>query len=218
MLVRHGQSTWNRDNRFTGWEDPPLTSRGRAEARTTARKLLAEKINFDAAFTSYLRRAVETLWIIQRRMNLMWLPSGADWRLNERHYGALQGENKAEMEKLQGAKRVREWRRSYETRPPQGGVLRVPDHRYDATEIPSGENLADTGARVLACYEERILPLLRAQKRVLVVAHGNSLRALIMRLSQIPTDEIMRLEIPTGGATAYSAGKDGLPRPPHRFI
>ena len=216
--MRHGQSTWNRAGRFTGWEDPPLTSRGRAEARTTARKLLAEKIQFDAVFSSYLRRAAETLWIIQQQMNLMWLPSHTDWRLNERHYGALQGEKKADMEKLHGAQQVHEWRRGYESRPPPGGKSRVPDHRYDETEIPSGENLADTAARVLECFEESVLPLLRAQKRVLIVAHGNSLRALIMHLSRISPDEIMHLEIPTGGATKYSCKKDGAPVPPHSFI
>ena len=218
MLVRHGQSAWNRDNRFTGWEDPPLTAQGRAEARAAAQRLRAAKITFDAAFVSYLRRAVETLWVIQRRTDLMWLPVATDWRLNERHYGALQGENKDEMTRLHGAEQVRAWRRDYETRPPTGVAPRAPDHRYAEAEVPRGENLADTRARAVACYEERILPLLRARRRVLAVAHGNSLRALMMHLSGVSPAEAPQLEIPTGGAAAYRTDEKGVPRPPHYFI
>ncbi len=218
MLVRHGESEWNRENRFTGWEDPPLTSRGRDEARATAQTMRAAEITFDAAFVSYLRRAVETLWLIQQEMDLMWLPAATDCRLNERHYGALQGEDKTETTRRHGEKQVHLWRRGYEERPPPGGILRVADHRYAETEIPRGENLADTRARAAACYEERILPLLRARRRALVVAHGNSLRALMMHLGGIAPADAMRLEIPTGGAAAYRTDENGVPLPPHFFI
>lgn len=218
MLVRHGQSVWNRDNRFTGWADPPLTARGRTEARATALRLGAANITFDVAFASYLRRAVETLWLIQQKMNLMWLPTNTDWRLNERHYGALQGKNKEEMTQRHGEEKVQAWRRGYESRPPPGVALRVSDHRYAAAEIPRGENLADTRVRAAACYEERILPMLRAQRRVLVVAHGNSLRALMMHLGDIAPADVMKLEIPTGGAVAYQTDAQGVPSLPHYFI
>lgn len=218
MLVRHGQSEWNRENRFTGWEDPPLTSRGQDEARATAQKMRAANITFDGAFVSYLRRAVETLWLIQQEMNLMWLPTATDWRLNERHYGALQGENKSEIARQHGEEQVLLWRRGYEDRPPPGEPLRVPDHRYADAEVPRGENLADTRARAAACYESRILPLLRARRRVLAVAHGNTLRALMMHLGDIAPADAMRLEIPTGGAAAYKTDENGVPIPPHFFI
>ena len=216
--MRHGQSEWNRDNRFTGWEDPSLTEQGLSEARETARKMRDAGFVFDSAFVSYLRRAAETLHSIQREMDLMWLPIASDWRLNERHYGELQGKNKAETAAEFGAKKVREWRRSYDIRPPQGGELRAADHRYAAAEIPRGESLADTRARAVACYEERIAPLLREKRRILVVAHGNSLRALVMHLSGISPADVMQLEIPTGGATIYYADDNGVPHPPHVFI
>ena len=217
VLVRHGQSAWNRQNRFTGWEDPPLTPKGRKEAKETAEMMADASMTFDAAFTSYLRRAVETLWEIQRRMNLMWLPSATDWRLNERHYGALQGKNKEEIARQYGAEKIREWRRGFAARPPTGGGAHAPDHRYLTTQIPAGENLEETAARAAACYQERILPLLQQNKRILVVAHGNSLRALVMYLDNISPANIARLEIPTGGAVAYHTEK-GAPRPPHKII
>ena len=217
VLARHGQSVWNRQNRFTGWEDPPLTVRGRKEARQTAALLAKSGATFDAAFTSYLRRAAETLLEIQRRMKLMWLPVKTDWRLNERHYGALQGENKDGMIRRHGAEKVREWRRSYSVRPPAGGGVFAPDHRYCGVSVPDGENLEETGVRVFACYEERILPLLKQNKRVLVVAHGNSLRALVMRLDGVSAAGIADLEIPTGAAAAYRI-EGGAPVPPHRIM
>lgn len=218
VLVRHGQSTWNRQNRFTGWEDPPLTARGRMEAKQTADILTETGATFDAAFTSYLRRAVETLWEIQRRMKLMWLPVSTDWRFNERHYGALQGKNKDELAQLHGAKKIREWRRSYGARPPAGGGGAAADHRYCGAQIPDGESLEETGVRVFACYKERVLPLLKKNKRVLIVAHGNVLRALLMHLDNISPADISRLEIPTGGAAAYQTGGGGAPLPPHRIM
>lgn len=218
MLVRHGQSVWNRDDRFTGWQDPPLTAKGRAEANKTAQKLRAAKITFDCAFVSYLQRATETLWLIQKKMDLMWLPVASDWRLNERHYGALQGGNKTQAAMQHGEEQVRKWRRSFATRPPSGGALQISDHRYAGVKIPRGESLADTRARAVACYEERILPMLQDGRRILVVAHGNSLRALVMHLGDISPADIMQLEIPTGGATAYYADNKGAPTPPHIFI
>lgn len=218
VLARHGQSAWNRQNRFTGWEDPPLTPKGRKEAQLTAQYLADSGAVFDAAFTSYLRRAVETLWEIQRNMNLMWLPVFTDWRFNERHYGALQGQNKSQIARQHGNKQLQEWRRSYAVRPPLGKPIAAPDHRYQNAAIPAGESLEDTRARAAACYEERILPLLQQNKRVLIVAHGNSLRALIMHLDNISPANISGLEIPTGGAIAYDSKKTGAPRPPHRII
>ncbi len=218
VLARHGESAWNRQNRFTGWEDPPLTSAGRSEAKHTADMLAAAGATFDAAYTSYLRRAAETLHEIQRRMKLMWLPVFSDWRLNERHYGALQGINKEEAARRYGAKQVRAWRRGFAERPPPGGKATAPDHRYDGVAVPCGESLEDTAKRARACYAERILPLLRQNKRVLVVAHGNSLRALIMHLDNISPADIVRLEIPTGGALAYQTGKNGAPLPPRKIM
>ena len=218
VLARHGQSEWNRQNRFAGWEDPPLTDKGRDEARQTAARLAAAGAVFDAAHTSYLRRAIETLHLIQERMSLMWIPSATDWRLNERHYGGLQGENKSDMAKLHGEEKLRLWRRGCDIPPPPGGGAAAPDHRYDGVAIPNGESLTQTAARVWAYYEENILPQLRAKKRVLVVAHGNSLRGLIMRLENLSPPEVMALEIPTAAAAAYQADPQGRPLPPHRFI
>ena len=222
VMVRHGQSAWNRDDRFTGWEDPPLTAKGRAEARRAAQKMRKAGMTFDAVFVSYLRRATETLWLIQQKMDLMWLPVASDWRLNERHYGGLQGLNKTETAARHGAEQVRKWRRGYDTRPPKiardGNANIASDHRYAGVELPRGESLADTRARAVACYEARILPMLQSGKRVLIVAHGNSLRSLVMHIGGISADDIMRLEIPTGGATAYRADSAGTPRPPHIFV
>ena len=218
VLVRHGQSTWNHQNRFTGWEDPPLSDSGRVEAQKTAQLLITAGITFDAVFTSYLRRAIETMWLLQQQMDLMWLPTMSDWRLNERHYGALQGQNKAATARQYGAQQLHAWRRSHDVRPPLGGTAFAPDHRYTHAKIPQGENLTDTGTRVVACYEERILPLMQRQQRLLVVAHGNSLRALIMHLDKISPAAIMKLEIPTGGAIGYHTDKNGIPQSAHQII
>lgn len=214
-MVRHGQSAWNKRNLFTGWEDPALTPAGRAEARKTAQKLMAAGCSFDAAFTSYLRRAVETLWIIQKEMNLMWLPTDADWRLNERHYGALQGKNKDDAAQKFGAEQVRQWRREYDSCPPPVKGKPQKDHRYQNVDIPRGESLADAKMRASACYEERIVPLLQAGRRVLIVAHGNVLRSLMVHLQEADRTSIAKIEIPTGGALVYSADEKGkicLPR------
>lgn len=217
VLVRHGQSVWNRQNRFTGWQNPPLSSQGRAEARQTGKLLASRQITFDTAYTSYLQRAAETLWLIQKTMQLMWLPVTPDWRLNERHYGKLQGQNKTVAEQQHGAAQVHEWRRGYTQRPPAGESADAPDHRYYGVPTPHGESLADTQARVLSCYRERLLPLLQAQQRVLVVAHGNSLRALVMHLDNLADTAGMQLEIPTGAALVYDCA-DNQPAPPHRII
>lgn len=215
VLARHGESEWNRQNRFTGWEDPPLTDKGRKEAVETAQILQSQKMMFDAAFTSYLRRAAETLWLVQQHLEMTWIPVTTDWRLNERHYGALQGEDKTTAVEQYGEERVLAWRRGYDIRPPAGGGAYAPDGRYTETTIPEGESLEDTGKRVWECYSERILPLLRAGRRVLVVAHGNSLRSLIMKLDNIAPEDVLKLEIPTGGAVVYDVGDDGIPRCPH---
>lgn len=209
VLVRHGQSAWNRQNRFTGWEDPPLTRRGVQEARDIAAALSSAGLTFDAAFTSYLRRAIETLWQIQRSMDLMWLPSASDWRLNERHYGALQGQNKATAARLHGEKAVLEWRRDPAVRPPHGGGAAAPDHRYAGISIPAGENLKETSVRTAACYKERIAPLLKQGQRVLLVAHGNALRSLAMHLESLSPVAVRRMEIPTGSALVYSRSTSG---------
>ncbi|MGU9952316.1 MAG: 2,3-bisphosphoglycerate-dependent phosphoglycerate mutase [Gammaproteobacteria bacterium WSBS_2016_MAG_OTU1] len=214
-LVRHGQSAWNLQNLFTGWQNPPLTEKGREEAKAAADSFIADGITFDVLYTSYLRRAIETLWIIQERMQLMWLPVATDWRLNERHYGDLQGKNKNDILSEYGEEQLHLWRRSYDTAPPSGNSADNPDHRYANISIPCGESLATTKIRVIKCYEQCILPQLQQQKRVLIVAHGNSLRALIMHIEQIPPANIMEKEIHTGGTIIYPCDNNGLPIPPH---
>ena len=218
VLARHGQSEWNKQNRFTGWEDPPLTDKGRAEAVATAQILQSQNAVFDVAFTSYLRRAAETLWLVQQHLEMTWIPVNTDWRLNERHYGALQGETKTVAAQQYGEEQVHKWRRGYDSRPPKGGGAFAPDKRYANITVPQGESLEDTRERVWQCYCERILPLLTAGKRVLIVAHGNSLRALIMKLDNISADNVAELEIPTGGAVVYDVADDGTPRSPHRHL
>ena len=218
VLVRHGQSTWNKKNKFTGWQDPPLTACGRAEAKRVSHQLLSADITFDIAYTSYLQRAIETSWIIRRQMQLLWLPTITDWRLNERHYGALQGLDKAQTQKKYGAQQVHDWRRHPQTRPPAGKKAQCPDHRYDGVAVPQGENLFDTAKRVDACYQQHLLPLLKKQKRLLVVAHGNSIRALIMRLENTNAEDIVKIEIPTGGAVIYDTDTRGIPCAAHKII
>jgi len=207
VLIRHGQSAWNLENRFTGWWDVDLTPQGEAEAKA-AGELLAERgMDFDLCFTSVQTRAIRTLHIALRAMDRLWLPEEKHWRLNERHYGGLTGLNKAETAAKHGDEQVRIWRRSFDTPPPPlepGGPYDLAgDRRYAGVEIPSGESLKDTIARVLPCWEERIAPALRAGRRVLISAHGNSLRALVKHLSAIPDDEITGLEIPTGQPIVY---------------
>ena len=207
VLIRHGQSAWNLENRFTGWWDVDLTPQGEAEAKA-AGELLAERgMDFDLCFTSVQTRAIRTLHIALRAMDRLWLPEEKYWRLNERHYGGLTGLNKAETAAKHGDEQVRIWRRSFDTPPPPlepGGPYDLAgDRRYAGVAIPSGESLKDTIARVLPCWEERIAPALRAGRRVLISAHGNSLRALVKHLSAIPDDEITGLEIPTGQPIVY---------------
>ncbi|MBS0395975.1 MAG: 2,3-diphosphoglycerate-dependent phosphoglycerate mutase [Proteobacteria bacterium] len=209
-LVRHGQSTWNLENLFTGWTDVDLTEQGRAEAAEAGRLLAAEGIPFDIAFTSVLKRAIRTLWIALDTMDRMWLPVERSWRLNERHYGALQGLDKAQTTALHGAEQVKIWRRSYDVPPPplSADDRRHPrfDPRYaglDPRELPATESLKDTLARVLPLWNERIAPELRAGRHVLVVAHGNSLRALVKMLDGMSEADIVEFNIPTGVPIVY---------------
>jgi 2,3-bisphosphoglycerate-dependent phosphoglycerate mutase len=210
VLLRHGQSLWNLENRFTGWTDVDLTDQGIDEARQASRELLAARLDFDIAFTSVLKRAIRTLWIVLDEMDLMWIPVERDWRLNERHYGALQGLNKAETAEKQGAEQVHRWRRSFRVRPPALSLddQRHPrfDRRYahlSRAELPSTECLADTLKRVMPYWEQTIVPQLRQGATVLISAHGNSLRALVKYLDHISDDEISQLNIPTGVPRVY---------------
>jgi 2,3-bisphosphoglycerate-dependent phosphoglycerate mutase len=210
VLLRHGESTWNKENRFTGWTDVDLTDKGKEEAREAARLLRTEQFEFDLAFTSVLKRAIRTLWIVLDDMDLMWIPVERSWRLNERHYGALQGLNKAETAAQHGDDMVKIWRRSYDTPPPPlpAGDPRHSrrDRRYSTLqpgELPSTESLKDTVARFLPYWHERIAPSVRGGKRVLIAAHGNSLRALVKYLDEMPEREIVELNIPTGIPLVY---------------
>jgi len=212
VLLRHGQSQWNLENRFTGWWDVDLSEKGIAEARA-AGKLLAEKgVDFDHCFTSVLTRAIRTLHLVLLEMNRLWLPVTKEWRLNERHYGGLTGLNKQEMIDKVGADQVKIWRRSFDIAPPPldpDSPWRLDgDRRYAGHEVPDTESLKDTIARVLPYYEAEIAPLLRQGKRIVVSAHGNSLRALEKHLSGISDDEIVGLEIPTGQPIVYELGDD----------
>ena len=210
VLLRHGESTWNRENRFTGWADVDLTERGVAEARRAGRQLREEGLEFDVAYTSVLKRAIRTLWIALDELDQMWIPVHRSWRLNERHYGALQGLNKAETARKYGDQQVLVWRRSYDTPPPAldssderfpGGEPRYAD--LDARDIPLTECLADTVARFLPFWHEAIEPDVRAGKRVIIAAHGNSLRALVKYLDHVSDQEIVSLNIPTGVPLVY---------------
>jgi 2,3-bisphosphoglycerate-dependent phosphoglycerate mutase len=210
VLVRHGQSTWNLENLFTGWTDVDLTELGRAEAAEAGRLLAAEGFAFDLAFTSVLKRAIRTLWIVLDTMDRMWIPVERSWRLNERHYGALQGLNKAQTVEQHGAVQVKVWRRSYDIAPPPL-PLEDPRHpRFDpryadlsAAELPATESLKDTLARVEPFWHARIAPPLRARADVLVVAHGNSLRALVKMLDGTSEADIVEFNIPTGVPIVY---------------
>jgi 2,3-bisphosphoglycerate-dependent phosphoglycerate mutase len=210
VLLRHGQSTWNLANRFTGWTDVDLTPKGVEEAHQGARDLLEGGYTFDVAYTSVLKRAIRTLWIVMDDMDLMWLPVHRHWRLNERHYGALQGLNKAETAAKYGDEQVHVWRRSYATPPPalEPGDPRHPKHdrRYADVadgDLPRCEALKDTVERFLPYWRETIVPDLKAGKRVLIAAHGNSLRALVKHLDGMSDEEIPGLNIPTGIPLVY---------------
>jgi 2,3-bisphosphoglycerate-dependent phosphoglycerate mutase len=215
VLVRHGQSEWNLENRFTGWTDVDLTAQGVREAVEGARLLREGGFDFDVAHTSYLRRAIRTLWLIQEEMDLMWLPVFKTWRLNERHYGALQGLNKAETAARYGDEQVFIWRRSFDTPPPplDDGDERLPEHdrRYaglGAEALPRCESLKSTIDRTMPYWFETVAPQIRAGRRVLVVAHGNSLRGLVKYLDGMDEDAITRLNIPTGLPLVYELDGD----------
>ena len=207
ILVRHGQSQWNLENRFTGWWDVDLTEQGVAEARAAGELLAAKGVLPSVAFTSLQTRAIRTLHLALEACGRLWIPETKDWRLNERHYGGLTGLNKAETAEKHGAEQVRIWRRSFDVPPPEmeaGGPYDLAsDPRYAGIAIPSTESLKLTIERVLPYWEEGIYPVLASGETVLVSAHGNSLRALVKHLSQIPDDEIVELEIPTGQPIVY---------------
>jgi 2,3-bisphosphoglycerate-dependent phosphoglycerate mutase len=207
VLIRHGQSAWNLENRFTGWWDVDITQKGAEEARLAGELMGARGLDFDLCFTSLQIRAIKTLNIALEPMGRLWLPVEKHWRLNERHYGGLTGLDKAETAAIHGDEQVHIWRRSFDTPPPAmepGNPFDLSaDRRYAGIGIPRTESLKDTIARVLPYWEERIAPALRAGERVLISAHGNSLRALVKHLSAIPDDEITGLEIPTGQPIVY---------------
>jgi 2,3-bisphosphoglycerate-dependent phosphoglycerate mutase len=218
VLLRHGESTWNKENRFTGWKDVDLSDKGREEAVEAGRLMAAEKYEFDLAHTSVLKRAIRTLWIALDEMDLMWLPVHKSWRLNERHYGALQGLNKAETAAKHGEAQVKIWRRSYDI-PPPPLTIDDPDHpsrdrRYSAlkaSELPFTESLKDTVARFLPYWQSTIAPEIKAGKRVLIAAHGNSLRALVKYLDKVSDQDIVELNIPTGIPLVYLLNEDLKP-------
>ncbi len=207
VLIRHGQSAWNLENRFTGWWDVDVTAKGAAEARAAGELMAAKGLDFDMTFTSLQTRAIKTLNIALEAMGRLWLPTEKNWRLNERHYGGLTGLDKAETAAKHGDAQVHIWRRSFDVPPPPleaGGPYDLSaDRRYAGIDVPATESLKDTIARVLPYWETRIAPALRDGQRVLISAHGNSLRALVKHLSHIPDDEITRLEIPTGQPIVY---------------
>ncbi len=218
VLLRHGESIWNKENRFTGWTDVDLSEKGIAEARTAGGRLKQEGFVFDVAYTSVLKRAIRTLWITLDEMDLMWIPVHRSWRLNERHYGALQGLNKAETAEKYGEEQVLIWRRSYDVPPPalDSSDERFPgrDPRYrglDQNELPLCESLKDTVARCLPYWHQEIAPAIQSGKRVLISAHGNSLRALVKYLDNISDDKIVGLNIPTGIPLVYELDSDLKP-------
>lgn len=218
VLLRHGQSTWNQENRFTGWTDVSLSEQGVEEARAAGRLLLSEGYVFDFAFTSVLKRAIKTLWLALEEMDRMWIPIHNTWLLNERHYGALQGLNKKETVQKHGEAQVQLWRRSYDIRPEP---LRVDDPRaphrdpryaaIDPASLPLTESLKDTVARVLPFWEGTIAPMVRSGQRVLIASHGNSLRALVKKLDEISDEKIAELNIPTGIPLVYQLSDDMKP-------
>jgi 2,3-bisphosphoglycerate-dependent phosphoglycerate mutase len=218
VLLRHGESTWNAENRFTGWTDVDLSQRGRIEAKRAGQTLKASGYSFDVAFTSVLKRAIRTLWIVLDELDVMWTPIHHSWRLNERHYGALQGLNKADTAAKYGEGQVKIWRRSYDIQPPAltADDSRSPSHdlRYkdlDPRDIPLTECLRDTVARFLPYWHETIAPRIRLGQRVLIAAHGNSLRALVKYLDRVSDTAIVDLNIPTGVPLVYELDADLKP-------
>ncbi len=218
VFMRHGESTWNLDNRFTGWTDVDLTEKGQAEARQAGKLLQQAGLSFDLAYTSVLKRAIRTLWLTLDEMDLMWLPIEHSWRLNERHYGALQGLNKAETAAKYGDEQVLVWRRSYDIPPnplePNDPRASFDDPRYaelKREEIPLTECLKDTVERVMPYWNDEMAPAIRAGKRILVSAHGNSLRALIKYLDKISDEDIVKLNIPNGQPLVYELDADLQP-------
>jgi 2,3-bisphosphoglycerate-dependent phosphoglycerate mutase len=219
VLLRHGLSQWNQENRFTGWTDVDLANQGVSEAHEAARQLKQAGLTFDTAYTSVLKRAIRTLWIVQDDMDLMWIPTHKHWRLNERHYGALQGLNKAETAQKFGEEQVKIWRRSYDTPPPP---LTKKDPRYPRhdpryanlkiKELPATESLKDTVARFLPYYKTKILPALKRGERIIIVAHGNSLRALVKYLDRVSDQDIVHLNIPTGIPLVYEFDRNLNPK------
>lgn len=216
VLLRHGESVWNLENLFTGWTDVELSDTGRKEAAAAGVVLKAENLDFDLCYTSYLKRAIHTLNFALDSMDRAWLPVIKSWKLNERHYGALQGLNKAQTAEKYGDEQVKIWRRSFDVAPP---LLEESDDRNPniqeqyrqerSLELPLGESLKDTIARVIPYYNEEILPQMKAGKRVLIAAHGNSLRALMMYLEQISEEEILEINIPTGVPLLYELDEEG---------
>ncbi|MEZ5935069.1 MAG: 2,3-diphosphoglycerate-dependent phosphoglycerate mutase [Alphaproteobacteria bacterium] len=218
VLIRHGQSLWNKANLFTGWKDVDLSEQGVAEAKAAGQRLLAAGFDFDICYTSLLTRAIKTLHLVLEEMDRLWLPVEKNWRLNERHYGALQGLNKAETAQKYGDEQVHIWRRSYDTPPPalEPGDERHPgaDRRYadlDPAEVPSAECLKDTVERVLPYWHQTIAPSIRQGRRVIIAAHGNSLRGLVKYLDGIGDSDILKLEIPTGIPWIYDLDDDLKP-------
>ncbi len=212
VLIRHGQSAWNLENRFTGWWDVDVTEKGVEEARAAGRLMAEKGLDFDQCYTSLQTRAIKTLNLALEEMGRLWLPVEKDWRLNERHYGGLTGLNKAETAEKHGEEQVKIWRRSFDTPPPAmeaGSAFDLSaDRRYAGIDVPMTESLKDTIARVLPYWNSVIAPDLKAGKRVLISAHGNSLRALVKHLSGISDDEITGLEIPTGRPIVYELADD----------
>jgi 2,3-bisphosphoglycerate-dependent phosphoglycerate mutase len=224
VLLRHGESSWNQENRFTGWTDVELTEQGHAEARAAGRLLKAEGLDFDVAFTSMLKRAHQTLWDVQLELDRTWIPVHHSWRLNERHYGSLQGLNKSETAAKHGEAQVKIWRRAYDIAPPplEDGDPRIAigDPRYAdmrPDQIPRTECLKDTVARFLPYWHETIAPAVRSGKRVLIVAHGNSLRALVKYLDEVSDADIVELNIPTAQPLLYELD-DALQAQRHRYL
>jgi 2,3-bisphosphoglycerate-dependent phosphoglycerate mutase len=224
VLIRHGESAWNKENRFTGWTDVPLSEKGIEEARNAGRLLKAEGYAFDYAFTSVLKRAIKTLWLVLEEMDRMWIPIQHSWKLNERHYGALQGLNKADTAAKFGDAQVKIWRRSYDIQPP---VLEKSDERYPGndprytglseSELPLTECLADTVARVVPFWNDAIAPAIKSGKKIIIAAHGNSLRALVKYLDNISEKDILELNIPTGVPLVYELNDDLTPKS-HRYL
>jgi 2,3-bisphosphoglycerate-dependent phosphoglycerate mutase len=218
VLIRHGESTWNLENRFSGWTDVDLTDRGREEAIQAGQLLLQEGYNFDCAFVSVLKRAIRTLWIVLDQMDLMWIPVQHSWRLNERHYGSLQGLNKAETAAKFGEAQVKIWRRAYDIAPPP---LDKSDERYPGRdpryaslrpdEVPLTECLKDTVARFLPYWSDTLAPAIRSGKRIIVAAHGNSIRAMVKYLDNVSDADIVELNIPTGVPLVYELDADLKP-------